>query len=127
MERELARDDEHVPEPCTRVDALTRVFALLGKRWTGLVVAVLTQRAAHYAELRRAVPKISERMLSDRLTELTDAGLVTREVEPGPPLRVTYRLTEAGAALGPALNELGTWAEKYLPSDGTCPEVADRC
>ena len=118
------RDEEHLPERCTRVDALTRVFALLGKRWTGLVVAVLAQRAAHYAELRRAIPKISERMLVDRLTELSEAGLVIRDVDPGPPLRVTYRLTEAGAALNPALNELGMWAEKYLPPD---TEIADSC
>ncbi|MDF9814435.1 helix-turn-helix domain-containing protein [Streptomyces sp. SPB162] len=100
---------------CTGVDvALTRVFELLGKRWTGLIVAVLTQRAAYYSDLRRSLPKISERMLSDRLSELVDAGLVVREVDEGPPLRVTYRLTEAGLGLGPALNELGLWAETYL-------------
>lgn len=102
--------------------ALTRVFALLGKRWTGLIVAVLTQRPAYYAELRRAIPKISERMLSDRLSELTDAGLVLREVDTGPPLRVRYRLTEAGEAFGPSLAELGRWAEKYLPGNMPCPE-----
>ena len=65
--------------------------------------------------LRRAVPGISERMLSDRLTELGDtSGCVVREVDDGPPLRVSYRLTEAGAALEPALGELGAWAKTYL-------------
>src|SRR5882757_10976362 len=109
--------------PCVGADmALTRVFELFGKRWTGLIVAVLTQRAAYFAELRRAIPKISERMLSDRLTELVDAGLVVREVDPGPPLRVSYGLTEAGLAFRPALDELGRWAEKYLPDDGQCAE-----
>lgn len=109
--------------PCVGADmALTRVFELFGKRWTGLIVAVLTQRPAYFAELRRAIPKISERMLSDRLSELVDAGLVVREVDPGPPLRVSYGLTEAGLAFRPALNELGRWAEKYLPDDGQCAE-----
>jgi DNA-binding HxlR family transcriptional regulator len=118
----MGQDEERASQ-CTGVDmALSRVFALLGKRWTGLIVAVLTQRAAYYMELRRAIPKISERMLSDRLTELTDAGLVVREVDEGPPLRVTYRLTEAGEALGPSLAELGKWAEKYLPADLPCPD-----
>jgi DNA-binding HxlR family transcriptional regulator len=108
-------------EPCEAADvALTRVFGLFGKRWTGLIVAVLTQRPAYFAELRRAIPKISERMLSDRLTELGDAGLVVREVDHGPPLRVSYGLTEAGLAFRPALAELGSWAEKYLPDDGGC-------
>ncbi|WNI16698.1 winged helix-turn-helix transcriptional regulator [Actinacidiphila sp. ITFR-21] len=111
--------------PCTGVDvALTRVFELFGKRWTGLIVAVLTQRAAYFAELRRAIPRISERMLSDRLTELADAGLVVREVDPGPPLRVSYGLTEAGLAIRPALHELGQWAQTYLPENSPCVGTA---
>ncbi|GAA1966502.1 winged helix-turn-helix transcriptional regulator [Kitasatospora viridis] len=111
-------------DPCGSVDAgLTRVFALLGKRWSGLVVAVLNQRSAYFADLRRAIPGISERMLSDRLSELAEAGLVLREVDEGPPLRVSYRLTEAGRALGPALEELRCWAAAHLPArapDGPC-------
>ncbi|PBC62281.1 transcriptional regulator [Streptomyces sp. Tue6028] len=114
----------HEAGPCQKVDdGMTRVFQLLGKRWTGLVVAVLLQRPVHFTELRRAIPGISERMLSDRLTELGAAGLVVREVDEGPPLRVSYRLTEAGAALEPALKELGAWAERYLPEEGPCPEA----
>jgi len=110
-------------ETCTKVDsAMTRVFSLLGKRWTGLIVAVLLERPVHFAELRRAIPGISERMLSDRLTELGAAGLVVRQVDEGPPLRVAYRLTATGAALKPALQELGTWAETYWPEGGPCPE-----
>ena len=101
-------------------DALTRVFALLGKRWTGLILAVLMhdQGEARFAELRRAIPGISERMLSDRLTELAAAGLIVREVVPGPPLGVNYRLTTAGRALGPAMEALGVWAETHLLATG---------
>jgi len=109
---------------CTGVDiALTRVFALLGKRWTGLIVAVLSVHPAHFSELRRSIPGISERMLSDRLTELAENGLLVREVDEGPPLRVRYRLTESGTALGPALAELQNWAVAHLPAHprpGTC-------
>lgn len=114
--------------PCVGVDvALTRVFELFGKRWTGLIVAVLTHRPAYFAEVRRAIPKISERMLSDRLSELVDAGLVVREVDPGPPLRVSYGLTEAGQAIRPALHELGKWAERYLPDSQPCFEGGELC
>lgn len=109
--------------PCTKVDdGMARVFSLLGKRWSGLVITVLMERPVHFAELRRAIPGISERMLSDRLAELGAVGLVVREVSEGPPLRVSYRLSEAGAALRPALRELGRWAEMYLLEDGQCPE-----
>nr|WTB28904.1 helix-turn-helix transcriptional regulator [Streptomyces sp. NBC_00830] len=107
-------------EPCSEVDApLTRVFALLGKRWNGLVLAVLTQGPAHFAQLRRAIPGISERVLSQRLAELAKTGLIVREVDPEPPLRVNYRVTQSGKALSPALRELGRWADEYLPGD-TC-------
>jgi DNA-binding HxlR family transcriptional regulator len=104
-----------VGDGCEQASAeLTRVFALLGKRWSGLVVGVLTGGPARFAELRRAIPGISERMLSDRLTELTDHGLVIREVLEGPPLGVCYRLTPAGMALRPALEELRRWAHDHL-------------
>ncbi|MEU9736774.1 helix-turn-helix domain-containing protein [Streptomyces sp. NPDC048002] len=112
----MAVEEMHEASACKQVDAgITRVFQLLGKRWTGQIVAVLVGQPAHFTELRRAIPGISERMLSDRLTELGAAGLVVREVDEGPPLRVSYRLTEAGAALEPALNELAQWAERHLP------------
>ncbi|MFF4837773.1 winged helix-turn-helix transcriptional regulator [Streptomyces sp. NPDC001315] len=117
-------DQSHDAAACKQVDSgITRVFQLLGKRWTGPIVAVLTGGPAFFGDLRRAVPGISERMLSDRLTELGGARLVVREVDEGPPLRVSYRLTDAGAALGPALKQLGAWADTYLPEDdrlGSC-------
>jgi len=115
--------ENHDAASCRRVDdGITRVFEVLGKRWTGPIVAVLLSAPVHFADLRRAIPGISERMLSDRLTELAGVGVVVREVDGGPPLRVSYRLTEAGSALEPALAELGAWAEKYLSEDGRCPE-----
>lgn len=113
---------DHSEQACRRVDVgISRVFELFGKRWTGPIVSVLMQQPVHFADLRRAIPGISERMLSDRLTELGAAGLVLREVDEGPPLRVSYRLTPAGAAMEPALKELGRWAETHLKDDlGGC-------
>jgi DNA-binding HxlR family transcriptional regulator len=112
----MAAEVSHDTGECKRVDdGITRVFQLLGKRWTGPIVAVLLGQPVHFADLRRAIPGISERMLSDRLTELGAAGLLIREVAEGPPLRVSYRLTESGAALEPALRELGEWAKVHLP------------
>jgi DNA-binding HxlR family transcriptional regulator len=60
-------------------------------------------------------------MLSERLTELGAAGLVVREVDEGPPLRVAYRLTEGGAAMEPALKELALWADTHLAKGDSGP------
>jgi len=95
-------------------ERLSRAFALLGKRWSGVILGLLLQGPARFAVLARTIPGISERMLSDRLAELASAGLVVRTVLAGPPLGVVYELTESGRALGPGLLELGEWAERYM-------------
>jgi DNA-binding HxlR family transcriptional regulator len=94
---------------------LSRAFALLGKRWSGVILGLLLQGPARFAVLARTIPGISERMLSDRLAELTAAGLITRKVLDGPPLGVVYELTDSGQALGPGLLKLGEWADRYMP------------
>jgi DNA-binding HxlR family transcriptional regulator len=95
-------------------ERLTRAFTLLGKRWSGVILGVLLEGPAHFAVLARTIPGISERMLSDRLDELSRAGLIDRTVLDGPPLGVRYQLTESGRAMGPGLLKLGEWAERYM-------------
>ena len=103
-------------EACVSADAaLVRAFDLLGKRWTGVVLGTLSGGPVGFRALARAVEGISDSMLSERLGELCNAGLVTRTVRDGPPLSVTYELTDAGRALLPALGQITRWAEKHLP------------
>ena len=97
---------------------MARVFELLGKRWSGLLIDLLLQRPARFSELARAVPGLSERVLGERLRELEVAGLVQRRVEHGPPIAVTYSLTPLGQGLGPALDALRQWARKMPPTGG---------
>ncbi|KHK95174.1 ArsR family transcriptional regulator [Microbacterium mangrovi] len=94
--------------------AISLAFSILGKRWNGMILEVLGAGPISFAALRRAVVGISDAMLSDRLTELADAGLIVREVEPGPPVSVTYSLTSAGCELMPVLRKLGAWASENL-------------
>ena len=111
--RQLPRLDS---EACGRADgALMRAFDLLGKRWTGVVLGTLSGGPIGFRALARAVEGISDSVLSDRLAQLTDAGLVTRTVADGPPLSVTYALTDSGLALLPALAQISRWAEDHLP------------
>ena len=107
------REVEHEPRVCDA--ALRRAFDFLGKRWNGVLLGTLLSGPATFTELRRAIGGISESVLSDRLSELTKAALITRRVDEGPPLSVSYQLTDAGAGLLPALNELTAWASANLP------------
>lgn len=87
---------------------------LIGKRWTGAIVCALTERPMRFGELRKAIPGLSDRLLSQRLRELEGEGLVGREVEAGTPVRVTYSLTEMGAELEPSIRELKVWARRWV-------------
>ncbi|CAA9405837.1 MAG: Transcriptional regulator, HxlR family [uncultured Rubrobacteraceae bacterium] len=109
---------KNATEDVTCEARLTAVFRLLGKRWNGIIVGVLLQRPARFGEIVRAIPGLSDRVLSDRLRELMEASLVEREVLEGPPVGVLYRLTPQGEDLRPALVELQRWADRHLAVDG---------
>ncbi len=121
-----AQDATSPPEGAC--EAITQVFSLLGKRWSGLIIVTLLEGPVRFSELVRLVPGVSERMLSERLTELAAAGLVERQVSEGPPVNVRYLLTERGEALRPALAELERWGkERLLAPAGEVPGSSRPC
>ena len=91
-----------------------KAVELIGRRWSGAIIQILRQRASRYAELRAAIPDITDRMLSERLRELEDEAIVARTVIPETPVRVEYSLTSKGRALAPALDAIGHWAERWV-------------
>jgi DNA-binding HxlR family transcriptional regulator len=95
--------------------SLAQAFTFLGKRWNGVILGTLSNGVSGFAELRRNVAGISDSVLAERLTELQAAGLIVRAVDPGPPVSVSYQLTEVGNALIPALHALSAWASEYIP------------
>jgi DNA-binding HxlR family transcriptional regulator len=105
-----------VSEACRRSDvALAHAFGFLGKRWNAVLLGILGGGPTGFRELSRAIGRISDSVLSDRLAELTRAGLITRTVEAGPPVSVSYGLTDCGRALMPALDQISRWAQEHLP------------
>lgn len=98
---------------------LARAFGFLGKRWTAMILGHLSHGSAGFRDLSRGIGGISDSVLSERLAGLAAGGLITRTVRDGPPVTVTYRLTERGRALMPALDLIARWARDNLPPD-TC-------
>jgi DNA-binding HxlR family transcriptional regulator len=107
-----------VPEACLRSDAaLSRAFGFLGKRWNAVLLGILGKGPTGYRELSRSIGGISDSVLTDRLAELTRAGLISRTLNEGPPVSVSYALTGSGRALMPALEQISRWAEEHLAQE----------
>jgi DNA-binding HxlR family transcriptional regulator len=102
-----------------------RAVELIGRRWTGAILAVLLQHGAmRFSEVAAAVPELSDRLLSERMKELEAYGLVERRVDPGPPVKVFYALTAKGRSLEPAVAELGSWARRWMGAEpGAAPRA----
>ncbi len=94
---------------------------LIGRRWSGAIMAVLisSPRPLRFSEIGAAVPDLSDRLLSERVKELEERGLVVRQVDPGPPVRVTYAASDMGRDLEPALEQVALWARRWLAAQQT--------
>ena len=97
---------------------LARAFNVLGKRWNAVVLGRLGAAPASFRELSRAIEGISDSVLSDRLSDLVEGGVISRTVVEGPPLAVHYALTDRGRAPMPALEQIAQWARVHLHDDG---------
>ena len=94
-----------------------RSIELIGRRWTGAIVFLLLRARCRYATLRDAIPDITDRMLSERLQELEEEGIVERTVVPDTPIRVEYALTKKGRALAGAIDAMAAWAERWVEAE----------
>lgn len=95
---------------------------LIGGKWTTVLLAHLKESPRRYAELRRLVPRISDKMLTQRLQELVDKDLVQRVAIDG---GAEYRLTTRGETLRPVLDQLYAWGERQARELGARVERMD--
>lgn len=88
---------------------------VIGGKWKVVMLFYLTHAGTHrFAELRRKIPGVSERMLTQQLRELEADGIVHRKVYPVVPPRVEYSLTAYGRTLGPITDLMCQWGKKHL-------------
>lgn len=88
------------------------VFDLVGSKWKPTILWRLAEGDSRFAELRRSVGAVSEKVLTSQLRELERDGLVIRTAGEGYPLHVQYRLSSAGAELNCLLDPLAEWGER---------------
>jgi DNA-binding HxlR family transcriptional regulator len=98
--------------------SIARALDVVGDRWTLLIVReLLLQGPCRFTDLKNGLPGIAANLLSARLKELEDAGLISREDAPPPVATALYALTENGLTLEPVLKALGLWGLRFMADE----------
>ncbi|AHV96217.1 winged helix-turn-helix transcriptional regulator [Paenibacillus sabinae] len=98
---------------------LQKSMDIIGKRWTGLIIYQLLQGPQRFGTIEASLP-LSGRLLSERLKDLEQEGIVRREVFPETPVRIQYSLTEKGLALESVIRGLEHWSRDWIETDSEC-------
>jgi len=103
------------------VDCHCRAFQsaieVLGRPWTALILGVLQPGPRRFSEIADGYEGLGDKVLSARLKDLEARGLVSRQVEPGPPVRVTYELTNKGRAFGQVAEAIERWGRELVSEE----------
>lgn len=103
---------------CPKFEKAMNIFS---KRWTGFIIHQLLSGPQRFCTIESSIP-ISGRLLSERLKELEQEGIVNRKVYPETPVRIEYSLTEKGKALEPFIRELENWANEWVVIEDHCEQ-----
>jgi DNA-binding HxlR family transcriptional regulator len=90
-----------------------KAMTILSQRWTGMIIYQLLAGPQRFCTIESSIG-VSGRVLSERLKDLENEGIVRREVHPETPVRIEYSLTEKGKALEPLMREIEKWSQSWL-------------
>lgn len=110
MKKDVAQSREKNYD-CVANCGVERALKLIGNKWTLLIIRSLCSKPKGFNELLRIIETISPKMLSTRLKELVDSGMVKKTVFPTNPPQVEYALTPVGISLKPIIESLDNWGE----------------
>jgi DNA-binding HxlR family transcriptional regulator len=97
---------------------LTAALAALGGKWKLIIVYFLAESPKHFAALRKAMPGISQKVLTQQLRELMSDGIVNRNAKGAVPAPVEYSLTEYGRSVLPLVEDVRVWGRAHLEREG---------
>lgn len=99
---------------CTSSDPVNITLKVMGGKWKPLLLWLLSHGTMRFGELVRAMPGVTQKMLTQQLRELEADGLVERKIYPVVPPKVEYSLTNYGHTLEPVLVKMAEWGEHHL-------------
>jgi len=95
---------------CPKVEA---TFTLLGKKWVALIIYTLQEGPMKFSEIEKYIPKLSARLLTERLKDLEKFSIVKKEVRIEDGIKIDYELTRKGYDLANSFKKLEEWAQKW--------------
>ncbi len=100
-----------------RLGCIAGAMEIIGNKWTALILRDLYSGSKRFCELEKSVGHINPRTLSQRLDDLVEHGIITKQSFPEVPPRTEYTLTKKGQDLHPILKSMADWGIKYCASD----------
>ncbi|MCQ4087677.1 helix-turn-helix domain-containing protein [Saccharibacillus sp. JS10] len=98
-------------ELCPRFE---KAIEVLSKRWTTLIIYRLMDGPRRFVDIESSLSNLSGKVLSERLKELEEEGIVLRTVYPEKPVRIEYSLTDMGRDLAPLMDHIQGWATRWV-------------
>jgi DNA-binding HxlR family transcriptional regulator len=105
---------KHTDYSCDFGCPVEAALEVIGGKWKGVILYHLLQDKKRFNELRKLMPKVTQRMLTKQLRDLESDQVITRTVFPEVPPKVVYEITEFGKSLGPVVLLLQQWGSDYL-------------
>lgn len=98
-----------IDSPCP----VTTTLSVIGGKWKPIILFVIKDEKKRFGEIKKIIPAISQKMLTQQLRELEEDGIVHRKVYPVVPPKVEYSLTDYGRTLIPILDAMETWGQTH--------------
>jgi DNA-binding HxlR family transcriptional regulator len=115
----------HETFTCAVGCAVEATLELIGGKWKGVILyRLLTEQVLRFNELRRLLPNITQRMLTNQLRALESDGLIARKVYAEVPPKVEYRLTDYGQTLAPVIHAMKEWGDAHIEDNARKVQAA---
>jgi DNA-binding HxlR family transcriptional regulator len=92
---------------------VTTTLSVIGGKWKPIILYILSAETKRFGQIRKLIPSISQKMLTQQLRELEMDGIIDRKVYPVVPPKVEYSLTEYGGTLMPILRAMAAWGKRH--------------
>jgi len=102
---------------------VTTTISVIGGKWKPIILYAIKEETKRFSQIKRLIPAISQKMLTQQLRELEDDGVIHRHVYPVVPPKVEYTVTEYGRTLMPIMDAMAAWGRSHTKDN--IPNEAD--